>query len=214
MRGEVVARPPVSLATHVDRYLDVHASTRDPNTIRVLRERLRRPVGVFGDTKLRDLERMASEIAAWQATLPERSRYGIMQALEAAAMGRHRTQPCEARRLDVRLAGARRRRQCVRVGSDHGEERADDRTPLRRPGAGLRRRDPRQTRRLPRWFGQAMRRRAGGRFRDKEYWTHCGTWAVTRTHERGCYFRIMCRSPEPAGCGLTSLNIWSGCGAS
>jgi len=84
MRGEAVARPPVTLSTHIDRYLEVHGSTRDPNTIRVLRERLRRPIAIFGDTQLRDLERMASEIAAWQATLPERSRYGIMQALRQA----------------------------------------------------------------------------------------------------------------------------------
>jgi len=84
MRGEAVARPPVTLADHVDRYLEVHAATRDPNTIRVLRERLKRPVTVFGDYELRQLERMAAEIAAWQATLPARSRYGIMQALRQA----------------------------------------------------------------------------------------------------------------------------------
>jgi integrase len=68
-------------AEHVDRYLDVHAATRDPNTIRVLRERLRRPVAAFGDRQLRELERMAGDLATWQTTLPERSRYGVMQAL-------------------------------------------------------------------------------------------------------------------------------------
>jgi integrase len=81
MRGEAVARPPVTLREHVDRYLDIHAATRDPNTIRVLRERLRRPVKTFGDQQLHELERMAAEIAEWQAKLPGRSRYGIMQAL-------------------------------------------------------------------------------------------------------------------------------------
>ena len=81
MRGEAVQRPPVALSDHVDRYLDVHAATRDPNTIRVLRERLRRPVSKFGERQLRELERMSRELAEWQATLPERSRYGIMQAL-------------------------------------------------------------------------------------------------------------------------------------
>jgi integrase len=35
----------------------------------------------FGTVALRDLERMPGEIAAWQAKLPERSRYGICQAL-------------------------------------------------------------------------------------------------------------------------------------
>lgn len=84
MRGETVARPPVTLTVHVDRYLAVHAATRDPNTIRVLRERLKRATGTFGDTHLRDLERMAQEIGAWQTTLPARSRYGIVQALRQA----------------------------------------------------------------------------------------------------------------------------------
>jgi integrase len=81
MRGEAVQRPPVTLREHVDRYLEVHAATRDPNTIRVLKERLRRPVSKYGDRQLREFERMSRELAEWQATLPERSRYGIMQAL-------------------------------------------------------------------------------------------------------------------------------------
>lgn len=87
-RGEVAARPPVTLTEHVDRYLKVHASTRDPNTVRVLRERLRRPTATYGDERLHDLERMAGDIAEWRATLPERSAYGIMgafrQCLDAA----------------------------------------------------------------------------------------------------------------------------------
>lgn len=81
MRGEAVQRPPVTLREHVDRYLEVHAATRDPNTIRVLRERLRGAVSKYGDRQLREFERMSRELAEWQATLPERSRYGIMQAL-------------------------------------------------------------------------------------------------------------------------------------
>ena len=81
MRGEAVQRPPVTLREHVDRYLEVHAATRDPNTIRVLRERLRGVVSKYGDRRLREFERMSRELAEWQATLPERSRYGIMQAL-------------------------------------------------------------------------------------------------------------------------------------
>jgi integrase len=35
----------------------------------------------FGAVPLRDLERMSGELASWQAKLPERSRYGIVQAL-------------------------------------------------------------------------------------------------------------------------------------
>jgi hypothetical protein len=46
-----------------------------------LRERLPHATRAFGDVPLRDLERMSGEIAAWQAKLPERSRYGIVQAL-------------------------------------------------------------------------------------------------------------------------------------
>jgi integrase len=81
MRGEAVPRRPVTLREHVDRYLEVHAATRDSNTIRSLRERSKRPVAAFGDVQLRDLERMAGDLATWQTTLPERSRYAIMQAL-------------------------------------------------------------------------------------------------------------------------------------
>lgn len=81
MRGEVVARPPVTLREHAERWLHVHAATRDPNTVRTLRERLRGPLKVFGGEHLRDLERMAAEIAEWRVTLPERSRYGIVSAL-------------------------------------------------------------------------------------------------------------------------------------
>jgi integrase len=47
----------------------------------VLRERLAYAIAAFGDVPLRDLELMSGEIAAWQATLPKRSRYGIVQAL-------------------------------------------------------------------------------------------------------------------------------------
>jgi integrase len=74
----------VTLRAHVDRYLEVHATTADSNTVRVLRELLKRPVDTFGDVLLRDLERLAAELAAWRTTLPERSRYGIMQALRQA----------------------------------------------------------------------------------------------------------------------------------
>ena len=84
MRGEAVARPPVTLREHIDRYLEVHALSADPNTIRVLRERLRRPLDAFGDYQLRDLARMAGDVAAWRTTLPERSGYGIMQAFRQA----------------------------------------------------------------------------------------------------------------------------------
>jgi hypothetical protein len=40
MRGEEPAPAPVTLAEHIDRYLDAHAVGRDPKTIDVLRFRL------------------------------------------------------------------------------------------------------------------------------------------------------------------------------
>src|SRR5918994_5064530 len=105
MRGEAVQRLPVTLTDHVDRYLEVHAATRDPNTIRVLRERLRRPVSKLGERQLREFEHMSPELAEWQATLPDRSRYGIMQALRrcleaGVRWGRHGSQPRKAGRSE------------------------------------------------------------------------------------------------------------------
>jgi len=88
MRGEDVAPEPFTLAEHVDRYLDAHAVGRDPKTIDVLRFRLGYATRVFGELRLDELERRVPELAAWTATLPAGSRYGIVQAarqcLEAA----------------------------------------------------------------------------------------------------------------------------------
>jgi hypothetical protein len=81
MRGEAVEAPPVTLSEHVTRYLDAHAVGRDPKTIDVLRFRLAYATRVFGDLRLDELERRVAEIAAWTRTLPEGSRYGIVQAL-------------------------------------------------------------------------------------------------------------------------------------
>jgi integrase len=68
----------------VDVYLDRHAATRRARTIATLRERLRHATRAYGDVPLRELERMAGELADWQARLPVRSRYGIAQALRQA----------------------------------------------------------------------------------------------------------------------------------
>ena len=62
-------------------YLERHAASVRPRTIVTLRERLEHATRAFGTVPLADLERMAGEIASWQARLPERSRYGIVQAL-------------------------------------------------------------------------------------------------------------------------------------
>ncbi len=93
LRGEGPQLPALTLAEFVPLYLERHGATVRPRTIATLRERLahspararpktcRCALCAFGDIPLRDLERMSGEIASWQARLPERSRYGVVQAL-------------------------------------------------------------------------------------------------------------------------------------
>jgi integrase len=103
MRGETIARPPVTFRAHVDRHLEAHAQISDANTMRVLRERLKRPVDAFGDFQLRELAGMAPEVAAWRTTLPERSGYGIMQAFKQTLEAAVRWGECE--KNAAKLAG-------------------------------------------------------------------------------------------------------------
>jgi len=84
MRGEHVRPAPVTVREHLDAYLEAHKVGRDPNTIRVLGERLRYATAAFGDMRLTELERRVPEIAAWTGTLPPRSRWGIVQAFRQA----------------------------------------------------------------------------------------------------------------------------------
>jgi integrase len=81
LRGEPAPMPDLTLAGLVDLYLARHTASVRPRTIVTLRERLAHAVRAFGDVPLRDLERMSGDLAAWQARLPERSRYGVVQAL-------------------------------------------------------------------------------------------------------------------------------------
>jgi integrase len=71
----------LTLAELVEVYLERHAAAVRPRTIATLRDRLRHAVAAFGDERLADLERMADEIAGWQAQLPPRAGHGIAQAL-------------------------------------------------------------------------------------------------------------------------------------
>lgn len=100
-------------ADFVELYLTAHATKVDPRTIRTLRERLGAPatreaperrerknsrggpprtyetaIETFGRMSLRDLERGAARIAAWEATLPRAYRTKLIgalsQVLEAA----------------------------------------------------------------------------------------------------------------------------------
>jgi integrase len=81
LRGEPAPAPEITLAALVEVYLERHAATVRARTIVTLRERLAHATRVFGDVPLRELERMSGDIATWQARLPERSRYGVVQAL-------------------------------------------------------------------------------------------------------------------------------------
>ena len=80
LRGE---RPTVeyTLAAFMPVFLERHAVGVRGRTVATLRDRLRHPLVAFGDVPLRELERMADEIAAWQVHLPLRARHGIVQAL-------------------------------------------------------------------------------------------------------------------------------------
>lgn len=81
LRGDAPVDPELTLTELVELYLDRHAASVRSRTIVTLRERLMYATRPFGDVALRDLERMSGELATWQARLPERSRYGIVQAL-------------------------------------------------------------------------------------------------------------------------------------
>ncbi len=85
----------MTLAEFVPVYIRRHNPPRD-RTRTTLEKRLRYATDAFGDVPLTDLENMAGELADWRARLPERSAYGIMQALrqtlEAAVRWKHITQ--------------------------------------------------------------------------------------------------------------------------
>src|ERR1019366_2399369 len=84
LRGAPLASPQLALPEFIPLYLERHAASVRSRTIVTLRERLPHATRAFGSVRLRDLERMSGELATWQAKLPERSRYGIVQALRQA----------------------------------------------------------------------------------------------------------------------------------
>jgi hypothetical protein len=83
LRG-VDTKPELTLAELVELYLERHAAVVRGRTVATLRERLAYATRAYGDVPLRKLERMSGELAGWQTRLPERSRYGIVQALRQA----------------------------------------------------------------------------------------------------------------------------------
>lgn len=81
LRGEPTRAPELTLDTLVELYLTHHAPAVRTRTVMTLRQRLPYATRAFGSVPLAELERMSGELATWQSTLPERSRYGIVQAL-------------------------------------------------------------------------------------------------------------------------------------
>jgi integrase len=65
----------------VDVYLDRHALIRSVSTVRTLRHRLARPLALYGDVSLRELEGMGGDLADFRATLPNRFAHDVMRAL-------------------------------------------------------------------------------------------------------------------------------------
>jgi integrase len=84
LRGDPAPAPEITLSEFVPVYLERHAVRVRPKTITTLRERLAYATRAFGTIPLRELARMTGDIAAWETTLPDRSRYGITGALRQA----------------------------------------------------------------------------------------------------------------------------------
>jgi len=85
LRGDPARAPELTLTELVDLYLERHAATGvRARTIDALRWRLGVATKAFGAVPLQDLARMSGELASWQTTLPERSRYAIVAALRQA----------------------------------------------------------------------------------------------------------------------------------
>jgi integrase len=79
--GGAVPLPDLTLGEFVPLYLERHAGDVRPRTIKTLRERLGHAVKRFGNVPLRELERMADEVAAWRSNQPSGVAYGRMGAL-------------------------------------------------------------------------------------------------------------------------------------
>ena len=87
LNGRAPVRRDVRLQELAETFLERHGAIAKPATIATLRARLVRPLDMFGDTLVTDLERMTDELAGFAAKLPERFRYSVMSALR---------QTCEA----------------------------------------------------------------------------------------------------------------------
>jgi integrase len=81
LNGEPEPVLDLTLSELVDLFIARQEAVRTPRTVRGLRERLRRPLAAYGDTRLSELERMAGDLADFRATLPERYAHDVMRAL-------------------------------------------------------------------------------------------------------------------------------------
>jgi integrase len=81
LRGGVKATEIRTFSELVDVYLDRHAQIRSAATVRTLRHRLARPLALYGNVSLRELEGMGGDLADFRASLPERFAHDVMRAL-------------------------------------------------------------------------------------------------------------------------------------
>jgi integrase len=98
LTGTPAPKPDMTLAEIVDVYLERHGQIRSARTIRSLRERLQRPLSIYGAVALAELEGMAGDLADFRSTLPPRYAHHVMRSLRqvfAAAVryGYMRTNP-------------------------------------------------------------------------------------------------------------------------
>jgi integrase len=84
LRGDPVPAPDLTLTEFVPLFLERHGAVVRPQTVTTLRDRLAVAQRAFGTVTLRELERMSGDVAAWQSTLPERSRFAYTAALRQA----------------------------------------------------------------------------------------------------------------------------------
>lgn len=75
------AAPMLTLADLFDLYVERQGALRSPRTVTTWRERMQRPLAVYGTTTLAELEVMALDLAGWRATLPPRFAPKIMGTL-------------------------------------------------------------------------------------------------------------------------------------
>jgi integrase len=114
LNGTAIELPPLTLADLLDLYVERHEGMRSPRTVQSYRERMKRPLAAYGETKLADLEVMALDLAHWRTTLPPRYAPKVMGMLR-----------------QVLAAGVRWRLLATNPAVDAGPNPEADLTPVR-----------------------------------------------------------------------------------